>query len=74
MEKMQQNAGNFEARSSRLKSATGRAVAQAKMEVMSHSNLVRQHMQLSQQIEQNPIPKLITEYEKLKDKSKNPND
>jgi hypothetical protein len=97
VEKMHQIAGNFESQSSRLKSATGRAVAQAKME---------EHMQLLQQIskrksdvddikkqkgkvlktehdqkqpesldkiEQNPIPKLITAYEKLKDESKKPN-
>ena len=37
VEKMHQIAGNFEARSSRLNSATGRAVAQSKMEAMSHN-------------------------------------
>ena len=47
---MHQIAGNFEARSSRLKSATGRAVAQTKMEAMSHNNLVQKHMQHSQQL------------------------
>jgi hypothetical protein len=50
VEKMHQIAGNFEARSSRLKSATGRAVAQSKMEAMSHNNLVQKHMQHSQQL------------------------
>jgi hypothetical protein len=45
VEKTRQVAGKFEARSSRLKSAMGRAVAQAKMEAMSHDNLVLQHMQ-----------------------------
>ncbi len=47
---MHQIAGNFEARSSRLKSATGRAVAQSKMEALSHNNLVQKHMQHSQQL------------------------
>jgi hypothetical protein len=103
VKKMHQTEGNFEARSSRLKS---RAVAQSKMEVMSHNNLVQQHMHCSQQlgkrkldvitssikiekikvlkaecdqkrlevlheIEKNPIPKLITAYDKLKHETKN---
>ncbi len=50
VEKMHQIAGDFEARFSRLKCATGRAVAQSKMEAMSHNNLVWRHMQLSQQL------------------------
>jgi hypothetical protein len=50
VEKMHQIAGNFEARSSRLKSATVRAVAQSKMEAMSHNNLVQKNMQHSQQL------------------------
>jgi hypothetical protein len=50
VEKMHQIAGNFEARSSRLNSATGRAVAQSKMEAISHNNLVQQQMQHSQQL------------------------
>jgi hypothetical protein len=105
VERMHQVAGDFEARSSKLKSATGRAAAQSKMEAMSHNNLFWQHMQLSQQlskrkldvnsikkeeikilktehdqkqlksldqIEQNPIPKLITAYDKLKHETRNP--
>jgi hypothetical protein len=46
VEKMHQIAGNFEARSSRLKGALGRAVAQAKMEAMSHNNSVQKSIQL----------------------------
>ena len=104
VKKMHQTEGNFEARSSRLKS---RAVAQSKMEALSHNNLVQKHIQHSQQlskrkldvnnstikkekikvlkaecdqkrlevlheIEKNPIPKLITAYDKLKHETKNP--
>ena len=84
-----------------MKSASGRAVAQAKMEAMSHNNSVQKTIQLSKQLskrkinkdddkkmalkterdqkrlktlneaEQNPIPKLLPAYDKLKDDIKN---
>ena len=50
VEKIHQIAGNYEARSSRLKSASGRAVAQAKMEAMSHNNSVQKTIQFSKQL------------------------
>jgi len=50
VEKLHQIVGNYEARSSRLKSASGRAVAQAKMEAMSHNNSVQKSIQLSKQL------------------------
>jgi len=106
VEKMHQIAGNYESRvSRRLKSATNRAFAQAKMEAISHNNAVWQCVEQSQQqskrkkdemmpsfkkenfklqktecsqkwletlkgIKDNPPPKLITAYEKLKDERK----
>jgi hypothetical protein len=47
---MNQIAGNFKSRVSRLKSATNRAFAQAKIEAVSHNNAVRQHLKRSQRI------------------------
>ena len=92
-------------RHDRQESASGRAVAQAKMEAMSHNNSVQKTIQLSKQLskrkinkdddkdddkkmalkterdqkrlktlneaEQNPIPKLLPAYDKLKDDIKN---
>jgi hypothetical protein len=55
VEKMHQIAGNYEARSSRLKSASGRAVAQAKMEAMSHNNSVQKSIQFSKQLSKRKI-------------------
>ena len=105
VEKMHQIAGSFESRVARLKSATNRALAQAKMEAITHNNAVRKCLEQSQNqskrklddtkpsykkenikvqkternqmrletlkgIEDNPPPKLITAYEKLKEEVK----
>jgi hypothetical protein len=105
VEKIHQIAGNYEAWSSRLKSASGRAVAQAKMEAMSHNNSVQKlynfqsssvkekwirmmirmmikkmalkterdqkRLKTLNEAEQNPIPKPLPAYDKLKDDIKN---
>jgi hypothetical protein len=50
IEKMHQIASWTESRVSRLKTANGRALAEAKIEAMSHNNLVKMHVEESQNL------------------------